>query len=183
MTTILLCIEWCLMVIGWFQWEFQYVFKIILWFREVVWLRQCCFKRWPSYKTFKREKQSYDKHCTGPSCHAWRSLPKVISINDYTKRDFQLSTYIWMLVWQWNSSLFWSLFSLSQYVWFFKPSINTINVTIIKLQMHFKEWIWISSVRLQHPDQARYSRPKRTLNRSEQSFPQNLKILTPMSQF
>ena len=47
MTTILLCIEWCLMVIGWFQWEFQYVFKIILWFHEVVWLRQCCFKRWP----------------------------------------------------------------------------------------------------------------------------------------
>ena len=141
------------------------------------------FQKMTFIKTFRREKQSYDKHCTGPSCHAWRSLPKVISINDYTKRDFQLSTYIWMLVWQWNSSLFWSLFSLSQYVWFFKPSINTINVTIIKLQMHFKEWIWISSVRLQHPDQARYSRPKRTLNRSEQSFPQNLKILTPMSQF
>ena len=22
------------------------------------------------FKTFRREKQSYDKHCTGPSCHA-----------------------------------------------------------------------------------------------------------------
>ena len=32
------------------------------------------------FKTFRREKQSYDKHCTGPSCHAWRSLPKVTSI-------------------------------------------------------------------------------------------------------